>query len=102
VEAHPIGQVWGGYRLYDDSRADEIYAALHDFVLSGPNDTKAAIIVSSIVATADTPVQLVYFFYDGPEPPTTGPFADLLAVPSLVSLTSKQSYSSLVRRASAL
>lgn len=96
ITTHPIGDVWGGFRLYDESQVDKIYAALHDFVPNGPSDPKHAVIVSSLILGADLSAFIVYYFYDGPEPPADGPLADFLEIPALVSLTSQQSYSSLV------
>jgi hypothetical protein len=92
VKAHPIGKVWGGIRIYDASQTDKIFKTLHDFVPGSNKDTKAAIIVTNISAVASLNAFLIFYFYDGEAPPTEGPFADFLTIPSLVSITGTQSY----------
>lgn len=47
IKPHHIGQVYGGFRLYDDSQDDRIYAALHESTSSGAKELKATIIVFS-------------------------------------------------------
>jgi hypothetical protein len=96
TKAYPIGQVWGGFRIYDTTHEDEIYAALHDFVPHGPRDPKAAIIHTNSIAAGNTKSHILIFFYDGPTPPTTGPFADFINIPPLIDQTGTQSYASLV------
>lgn len=96
IEAHPIQQVWGGLRVYTDDRRDALTTALHNFVPNGQNDPKAAVIFSDILAAGSTPVILVYYFYDGELPPSTGPLAEFLAIPALVDQTSTQAYSDLL------
>ncbi|VUC24032.1 unnamed protein product [Clonostachys rosea] len=92
IKAHPIGKVWGGIRIYDASQTDKIFKTLHDFVPGSNNDTKAAIIVTNISAVASLNAFLIFYFYDGENPPTEGPFADFLTIPSLVSITGTQTY----------
>jgi hypothetical protein len=94
--AHPIGSVWGGYKIYDPTQATAIFAGLHAFAATGSQDPKAAIIETNLVLVGGITSHLLYYFYDGPTPPTQGPFADLLAIPALISTVSTQSYSSLV------
>lgn len=96
VEAHPIGKVWGGFRFYTSLEEEAIYAALHDFVPGGAEDPKAAIILTSLIALGSTESFAIFYFYDGPEPPTSGPFAKFLDIPALLDVTYAQSYSSLV------
>jgi hypothetical protein len=102
VKAHPIGQVWGGSRIYDPSQDNALFAALHSFTKNGASDPKAAIIHTNLVLIGGITSHLVYYFYDGPTPPTTGPFADFLSIPALVSNTSIQSYPTLVSQATAM
>ncbi|KAK7224543.1 hypothetical protein V2G26_012546 [Clonostachys chloroleuca] len=97
VKAHPIGKVWGGIRIYDASQTDKIFKTLHDFVPGSNKDTKAAIIVTNISAVASLNAFLIFYFYDGEAPPTDGPFADFLTIPSLVSITGTQSYPELLK-----
>jgi hypothetical protein len=96
IEAHPIGEVWGGLRTYADSEREDLYTALHNFVATGSDDPKAAVIFTDIIAVEETPVIIVYYFYDGVEAPTTGAFADFLTIPAELDVMSAQSYSQLL------
>lgn len=100
VRTYPIDQVWGGVRFYSELEQEKLYDALHDFVgqddYGEGYDTKAAIIVTSLITSGSTPSHGVFFFYDGPEPPKEGPFAAFLKIPYLIDTTRTQSYSSLV------
>ncbi len=102
METHPIGQnskVWGGMRIYDANteNANRIYAALHNYVPGKADDGKSAIILSNIDAVGGITTILMFFFYDGPEPPSSGPLAEFLKIPSIIDMTSTQSYADLVR-----
>lgn len=97
IKAYPIGQVWGGMRIYGSDKSKEIFKALHDFVPGNADDTKAAIILTDIIAVGGTQLFLVFYFYDGPEPPTIGPFAKFLDIDSALDTASTQSYAKLVR-----
>lgn len=96
VKTHPIGQVWGGICLFDNSQSDKIYAALHNFMASGEKDPKAAIIFTDLILTAGLGSKLLFTFYDGPTPPSTGPFADFFKIPAIECLPRTQKYSELV------
>ncbi|KAF5011507.1 hypothetical protein FDECE_2379 [Fusarium decemcellulare] len=96
VLAHKIGKVWGGMRVYTSGKKEQIYKALHDFVPYSNEDPKAAIIISNAFAVKSTEAFIVFFFYDGEKPPTSGPFADLMKVDSLIDYTSTQSYADLL------
>lgn len=100
VRTHPIGQVWGGLCTYDDTQSDAIYAALHHFMASGEQDPKAAIILTDLILTLGVKTKLLFSFYDGPTPPTSGPFADFFKIPSVECLPRTQKYSELVRHQS--
>ncbi|KAM0543961.1 hypothetical protein ACHAPJ_012056 [Fusarium lateritium] len=95
VKTYSIGNVWGGMRIYDESKTDDIYKALHEFIPYNNLDPKAAIIVTSIVAVGSSKAFIVFYFYDGEEPPTSGPFADFLKIKSLIAITKKQTYAEL-------
>lgn len=84
-------------RIYDSSKANEIYSALHNFVPGNAEDPKAAIILTDITAVGGLKLFLIFYFYDGPEPPTEGPFAQFLDIESTIALTSTRSYADLVR-----
>jgi hypothetical protein len=83
-------------RMYGGEKADEIYAALHNFVPGNADDEKAAIILTDITAIGGAKLFLIFYFYDGPEPPTTGPLAQFLNIGSILDTTSTQSYAKLV------
>jgi FAD/FMN-containing dehydrogenase len=102
VKVHPIGQVWGGTCPYDDSQSDKLYAALHNFVANGAQDPKAAIIFTDIIVVAGVKTKILYYFYDGPVPPTTGPFADFFKIPGLACIPRTQKYSELVSNHSSI
>ena len=97
IKAYPISQVWGGTRIYAAEKADEIYAALHDFVPGNQDDQKAAIILTDNTSTGGNEFLLVFYCYDGPEAPTTGPFAKFLEIGALLDTTSTRSYAELVK-----
>ncbi|KAJ8108429.1 hypothetical protein OPT61_g8178 [Boeremia exigua] len=97
IKPHHIGDVYGGFCVYDNSVEDSLYTALHDFTAKGAEDPKAAIIFSQLVAVGGLKTNLIYTFYDGPTPPTTGPFADLLNIPGIACLPRRRSYASLLR-----
>ncbi|KAJ4301983.1 hypothetical protein N0V88_002114 [Collariella sp. IMI 366227] len=95
IKAYPIGQVWGGMRMYSGGKADEIYAALHNFVPGNAADEKAAIILTDITAIGGVKMFLMFYFYAAPEPPKTGPLAQFLNIDSIIDITKTQSYAEL-------
>jgi hypothetical protein len=95
VKVHPIGDVWGGSCVYDDNKKAALYSALHNFTANGAEDPKAAIIFSDVILGAIKST-FMYYFYDGPEHPTTGPFADFMKISSSCR-PSKKKYSKLLR-----
>lgn len=98
VNVHPIGDVWGGYCTYEPSQDDKLYAALHEYAGHGSAaDPKSAIIFTDLVTAAGITAKLIYYFYDGPAPPTSGPFADFFKIPGLGCFPKRQKYSELVR-----
>ncbi|KAG7409332.1 putative FAD-linked oxidoreductase [Fusarium oxysporum f. sp. rapae] len=97
VKAYPIGKVWGGIRTYDESKTDELYKAMHEFIPYSNEDPKAAIIVTSLILTGSSRINLLFYFYQGEKPPTTGAFADLLKIKSTLSTTKTQSYPDLLK-----
>ena len=99
VQAYPINIVWGGFRLYDAGKAEELYAALHDFVPQDANSGEEAIIFTDIIAAGGLKTFVVFYYYGNPQPPTTGPLARFLAIPSILDTTKSQSYADLVRTA---
>lgn len=98
VKTYPIGKVWGGARLYSKSKRDEVLALVHKIAPHEDHDPKAAIIYSDSIYDSGKRMGYLYvfLFYDAPEPPSAGPFADLLKIPSVTSDTKSQTYTSLV------
>lgn len=99
MEANPIGDkgvVWGGTRLYDTTNADRLYKALHNFVPETPDSGKSAVIFTKLDVVGGIDMLLLFFFYDGPTPPTSGPFSEFLKVPSIIDTTGTQRYAQLV------
>lgn len=96
VNVHPIDEVWGGFCTYSGLQDEKLYEALHEFTGKGAQDPKAAIIFTDLVLTVNTTTKLVYYFYDGPTRPTSGPFADFFKIPSLLCAPKTQKYSELV------
>lgn len=92
-----MGKIWGGVRFYHRGRWDRLQAALHEFTITGAEDPKAAIIFADFFMYRNMGLYMAFFFYDSEEPPTAGPFADLLEVPAMGGFTSTRKYSSLVR-----
>ncbi|QPC78028.1 hypothetical protein HYE68_008780 [Fusarium pseudograminearum] len=97
IKAYPIGKVWGGLRTYDDSKTDELYQAMHKFIPYNNEDPKAAIITTSLILTGGSRINLMFYFYDGEKPPTTGPFADFLKIKSTLDTTKTQTYPELLK-----
>lgn len=50
MKAFPIGQIWGGIRVYVSKHKDEIFQGLHEFINNPNADPKAAVIVESMHA----------------------------------------------------
>ncbi|CBX97956.1 hypothetical protein IAQ61_000864 [Plenodomus lingam] len=98
VNVHPIGDVWGGSCAYDPTQDDKLYAALHQYAGNGSAaDPKSGIIFTDLVAAAGVTTKIIYYFYDGPTRPTSGPFADFFKIPGLACLPRKQKYSELLK-----
>lgn len=91
----PIGQVWGGIKVYTLDKALAITNATHDFAANYP-DVKAAVIPtfnSLIWGLAD--ILVVFYFYDGPTVPS-GVFDKFNAIHALIDDTKVQSYADLL------
>ena len=83
-------------RIYGGGKADEIYAALHEFVPGNADDPKAAIILTDTILVGASQLFIIFYFYDGPEPPKEGAFAKFLEIDATLDITKKQSYADLV------
>ncbi|CAK3906897.1 FAD-binding domain-containing [Lecanosticta acicola] len=69
LETFPIGNVWGGYKIFAMDRKDAVLRATHN-LLSDYYDPKAAVIVT-FTTTLHTLVDIfvVFFFYNDPSGP---------------------------------
>jgi FAD/FMN-containing dehydrogenase len=95
LKTYPVGQVWGGYRIYDMLQQPAIVKALQQFVES-PSDPKAAIIVGVNRRAPIGRFLQMFYFYDGPTPPSE-PFKGPLEVPAtILDSTQTRSYSGLL------
>ncbi|KAJ3531910.1 hypothetical protein NM208_g372 [Fusarium decemcellulare] len=97
VKAYPMGKVWGGLRIYTADKADAIFKALHEFVPYNNKEEKAAIILSDLVTVESIKAYIVFYFYQGEKPLTTGPFADFLGIDSLIDATGTKTYPELLK-----
>ncbi|KAK8037482.1 hypothetical protein PG991_000828 [Apiospora marii] len=97
IEAHPIGQVWGGARLYDPSKKGALFAALHNFVPANADDPKSAVIFTDLAITLNGTGNIMFYFSEGPDKPTSGPLKEFLDIPPLLDLTKTQSYAQLLK-----
>ena len=91
----PIGQVWGGIKIYTGDKAAALVNATHDFAQNYP-DEKAAVIVT-YESLLDTLVDIlfIFYFYNGPTVPE-GVFDKFDAIEPLVDQTKVQSYADLL------
>ncbi|KAM0438527.1 hypothetical protein ACHAPT_001276 [Fusarium lateritium] len=97
IRAYPVNQVWGGIRIYDESKSNELFEALHEFTPYNNQDNKAAIIVSNLITLGSAKTFWVFYFYHGQKPPTTGAFAKFLKIKALASTTKTQPYPNLLK-----
>jgi len=96
MKTHPIGQIWGGIRSYAATEAAAILNATQNFTENYYKDPKAAVIVTGEIAIDNLlETFIVFFFYDGPNPPADV-FDEFNAIPFLTDGTEVQSYYDLV------
>lgn len=88
-------KVWGGTRTYSGLDASALLNATQNFIQNN-NDPKAAVIVTGTVAIENlAQLFVLFFFYDGPTPPS-GVFDEFDAVVPLSDQTSTQPYADIV------
>lgn len=87
-------KIWGGNYYFDSSKTTEILAAIRDFTEYNLDD-KAAIIATT---TRNTFLNtwILFFFYDGPEPPA-GIFDNFTHIGPMLMTTEKRSYVDLIK-----
>lgn len=101
LKTYDIGQngtVWGGVRTYTADKRKQILSAITNFTAKGA-DPKAAIIPTFNSFSAlgiNVPGTLVFFFYDGLNPPP-GVFDEFDAISSFSDDTKPRSYSDLTK-----
>lgn len=83
-------------KIYDGSKADEIYAALHEYVPGSSDEQKSAIILTEVTAVGTAKIFLIFYFFDGSEPPQSGPLSTFLGIDAILDTTGTKSYSELV------
>ncbi|PBP27987.1 putative FAD binding domain containing protein [Diplocarpon rosae] len=95
VNTVPIGQVWGGVRIYSQAATAQLLTATQDFT-ENFHDPKAAVIVTfeKLVSGLEQ-FWAVFFFYDGPAPPA-GVFDEFNGLATESDSVKTQSYSSLL------
>ncbi|KXT17802.1 hypothetical protein AC579_5322 [Pseudocercospora musae] len=85
MQTYPIGEVWGGHKIYTMDKKSAILNATHNLV-SNYSDPKAAVIVT-FSSTIDTLVDIfvVFYFYNGP---TMGSILEEFdSIPALIDAT---------------
>ncbi|KAF1813382.1 FAD-binding domain-containing protein [Eremomyces bilateralis CBS 781.70] len=97
IEAHPIGKVWGGIRIYAGWAEQEVFAALHDFIGNNNKDPKAAVIVNSNKLVSGVAIYMIFFFYDAPEAPK-GAFGKFEDISDLLDMTGTYTYPELLTK----
>lgn len=86
MQTYPIGNVWGGHKIYTMDKKAALIDATHNLV-SDYYDPKAAVIVT-FSSTIDTLVDIfvVFFFYNGPSGPGKI-LEEFNAIPALIDAT---------------
>ncbi|TID25099.1 FAD binding domain-containing protein [Venturia nashicola] len=96
VHARPVGQVWGGWRIYTGGKSKEMLAAIRDFTENYP-DPKAAIIATAEVTVASlADIWTVFFWYNGAEPPK-GTFKNFDNIRHVIDQTKTRTLDELMR-----
>jgi hypothetical protein len=90
LETYPIGQIWGGIRVYNGKQRTQVFDALADFIQNNHKDPKAAMIYTSGGGQV-----ICQFFYNGTTPPA-GAFGKFEALKPSVDYIRTMSYPDLV------
>ncbi|KAI7347927.1 hypothetical protein KC343_g12959 [Hortaea werneckii] len=87
LQTYPIGQVWGGHRVYTLDKKDQVLSATHNLT-GNYHDDKAAVIVTFTTTLDDLiDIFLIFYYYNDP----TGPGSildEFLAIDYLIDETS--------------
>lgn len=93
---YPVGQVWGGYKIYSKSKKSALMDAVQDLT-ANYNDPKAAVIVTfSTTLDALVDIFVVFYFYNDPNGP-----GEILKkfneIPALIDATKTRSLLNLLK-----
>ncbi|KAL5352265.1 hypothetical protein ACLOAV_002212 [Pseudogymnoascus australis] len=95
LKTHPQAhKVWGGNYIFDASKTDEVLEAIRDFTEYNLDDKAAIIATADRSALLDT--WILFFFYDGLEPPA-GVFDNFTHIGPILKTTQTRSYLELVK-----
>ncbi|KAE9582718.1 putative FAD-linked oxidoreductase [Colletotrichum fructicola] len=95
LQAHPIGQIWGGNLVFGADKTDTILAAIRNFT-ENYDDPKAAIIATSELTVLNlVDIWILFLFYDGPEPPANV-FKEFLDIGPTINSCKSRSYTDLL------
>ncbi|KAH8731845.1 hypothetical protein GQ44DRAFT_670461 [Phaeosphaeriaceae sp. PMI808] len=87
LNAFPLGQMWGGQRIYTENNFPAVLDAIHKFAVTGSSkDTDAAQIVSFTAIPNVGNIAIVQMHYAQPIA-NASVHADLEAIPSIISNT---------------
>ncbi|EXF82142.1 FAD binding domain-containing protein [Colletotrichum fioriniae PJ7] len=96
LQAHAIGQIWGGNLVFGGEKTDEILVAIRNFT-EHYYDPKAAIIATSELTVLNSVnIWIFFLFYDGPQPPS-GVFDEFLNIKSTLNTCRTRSYTDLLK-----
>ncbi|OBT60736.1 hypothetical protein VE03_09818 [Pseudogymnoascus sp. 23342-1-I1] len=95
LKTHPQAhKVWGGNYIFDASKTDEVLEAIRDFTEYNLDDKAAIIATAERGALLNT--WILFFFYDGLEPPA-GVFDNFTHIGPILKTTQTRSYLELVK-----
>lgn len=96
VLTHPIGNVWGGEKVYTADKAPELFSAISNYITNF-NETKSALIptVSWLSTLNGSAIFTMFYFWDGEMPPSHV-FAEFDAIPAAISSVKTQRYPELL------
>lgn len=92
MQAHPIGQIWGGNLIFlGDDATEGMLSAVRNFT-EDYDDPKAGIIVTKeLTLYNSTTLWVLFLFYDGETPPA-GVFDEFLALDPIINSCQTRTY----------
>lgn len=91
----PIGQVWGGVKIYGGDKAAALINATHNFAQNYPDEKAAVIVTYETLLDTLTNIFFIFYFYNGETVPT-GVFDEFDAIEPIIDDTKVQSYADLL------